>query len=126
MKFFGLQFLNCFETQDIKYQSQKEMAKCLTENIIFQKEIFETNTDEIKKSTKKFKIFKNMIYQDKLEEVTTNMNNEKKWSDTFILSRNWSFVFRIRHQRIFFDVKVINPNTKWCMRQTLKQRYSVS
>ena len=126
MKFFGLQFLNCFETQDIKYQNKKEMAKCLTENIIFQKEIFETNTDEIKKSTKKFKIFKNMIYQDKLEEVTTNMNNEKKWSDTFILSRNWSFVFRIRRQIIFFDVKVINPSTKWCMRQTLKQSYSIS
>ena len=113
MKFFGLQFLNCFETQDIKYQNQKEMAKCLTENIIFQKEIFETNTAEIKKSTKTFKSFKNVIYQDKLEEVTTNMNKERKWSDTLILSRNWFFVFRIRGQRIFFDVTVINLNTEW-------------
>ena len=32
-----------------------------------------------------------MIYQNKLEEVTTNMKKESKWNDALILSRNCFF-----------------------------------
>ena len=60
-----LGLLDYCETQNFEYQNSKELAKDVTKTIILRNKNFQTNTEEIKKSTDQWESGKNIIYHQK-------------------------------------------------------------
>ena len=95
----GLSFLKYNETQNIEYRNSRKITKELTENIILQNKQFQINNEEIKKTKKKIKTDKQTNYQNKLEELASNMNEQCKRNIEIIRetgSSNWLSVVPIK------------------------------
>ena len=92
IKLGGLSLLKYNETQNIEYRNSRKITKELTENIILQNKQFQINNEEIKTD-------KQTNYQNKFEELSSNMNEQCKRNIEIIRetgSLNWLSVVPIK------------------------------
>ena len=119
IKFGGLGLRNYSETQNIEYQNSRTITKNLTENIILQNKHFQINKEEIKKTKNNLKTAKQITYQKKLQELSSNMNEQFKRNIEIIRetgSSNWLSVVPVKEYNY-----TLNKQQFW---DSLRLRYN--